>query len=213
MSGTPDLAVPAHYVAFEGGEGCGKSTQAARLAERLGAVLTREPGGTPVGARLRSLVLDPATPVLGPRGEALLMCADRAQHVDEVVRPALAAGRHVVSDRSAYSTLAYQGWGRGLDVEELRWLCDWSCSGRWPDAVVVLDLPVTEGLRRAGGDPDRIEAAGAAFHEHVHAGFAALAAAEADRFVVVDARGDPDAVEARVWAGLVDLLSPGLASG
>ncbi len=206
MSQPPDLGGPARFVAFEGGEGCGKSTQAARLAERLRAVLTREPGGTPAGARLRELVLDPATPALDPRSEALLMCADRAQHLAEVVRPALAAGRHVVSDRSAYSTLAYQGFGRGLDLEDLRRLCDWSASGRWPDVVVLLDLPVSEGLRRAGVQPDRIEAAGADFHETVRRGFATLAAAEPDRFVVVDATGEVAEVEGRVSAGVEERL-------
>lgn len=194
------------YVAFEGGEGCGKSTQAARLAERLGARLTREPGGTTVGARLRALVLDPATGSLDDRTEALLMCADRAQHLAEVVLPELASGRSVVSDRSAYSTLAYQGHGRGLDLGELRSLCDWSCGGRWPDVVVLLDLPVEVGLARAGAEPDRIEAAGPGFHQRVRDGFLALADEEPDRFLVVDAALSVEEVAARIDDGLAGRL-------
>src|SRR5262245_21957818 len=113
------------FIAFEGGEGSGKSTQAARLASALGALLTHEPGGTPVGALIRSLVLDTSVGELEARAEALLVAADRAQHVSAVVRPALAAGRDVVSDRYAGSSLAYQGYGRHLPLPEVRWLSDW----------------------------------------------------------------------------------------
>src|SRR5688572_12375409 len=114
----------ARWIALEGGEGSGKSTQATRLGERLQAVVTREPGGTTIGAKVRAVLLDPDL-VVDERAEALLMAADRAQHVAEVVRPALAAGTCVVSDRSAFSSLAYQGYGRGLPLEEVRSLCDW----------------------------------------------------------------------------------------
>jgi len=122
------------FIAFEGGEACGKSTQSALLASALDAVLTREPGGTVIGARLRSLVLDPATEGLAPRAEALLMAADRAQHVAEVVEPALAAGRHVVTDRFAGSSIAYQGHGRGLPVDEIDY---YVILGRFKLAIVL----------------------------------------------------------------------------
>ncbi|HZA87181.1 MAG TPA: dTMP kinase, partial [Acidimicrobiales bacterium] len=129
----PDRAEGGRFVVLEGGEASGKSTQAARLAERLDAVLTREPGGTAIGAGLRDLLLDARTTGLADRAEALLMAADRAQHVAEVIRPALAAGRHVVSDRYVGSTLAYQGFGRGLPVDELRRLSAWAAHGVEPD--------------------------------------------------------------------------------
>ena len=129
------------YIAFEGAEGCGKSTQAALLADALGAVLTRETGGTPVGARLREILHDTTVTDLDDRAEALITAADRAQHIVHVVRPALAAGRLVVSDRSVYSTLAYQGYGRGLDLDELRRINDWAIGGLWPERVILLDAP------------------------------------------------------------------------
>lgn len=195
------------YMAFEGGESSGKSTQARRLAERLGAVLTREPGGTEVGAILRGLVLDSAIEGLDDRTEALLMAADRAQHMSEVVIPALDGGRDVVTDRSAYSTLAYQGFGRGLASEELRSICDWACYRRWPDLVVLLDLPVDVGRARATGDADRMEAAGVGFHQRVRDGYLTLAAEEPHRWLVVDAGASPDEVEAQIVAGLADRLA------
>ena len=129
------------YIAFEGAEACGKSTQAALLADRLGAVLTRETGGTAVGARLRAILHDNAVTNLSARAEALMTAADRAQHIVEVVTPALEAGQNVVSDRSLYSTLAYQGFGRQLPVEELKQINDWATAGRWPQLVVFLDTP------------------------------------------------------------------------
>ncbi|MBW3668704.1 MAG: dTMP kinase [Actinobacteria bacterium] len=185
-------------VALEGGEGCGKSTQAARLATRLGAVLTREPGGTAVGERVRDLLLDPALVDLDPRAEALFMAAARAQHVAEVISPALAAGHDVVTDRYAHSSLAYQGFGRGLDVEAVRALSDFATGGLWPDLVVLLDVPADVAAGRLGA-LDRFEAAGAAFHQRVVEGFRALAAAEPDRWVVVSGVGSVDDVAERVW--------------
>lgn len=190
----------ARLVVLEGGEACGKSTQAARLAPRLGAVLTREPGGTVVGERLRGLLLDPALGGdLHPRTEALLMAAARAQHVVEVVAPALAAGRVVVSDRFIGSSLAYQGYGRGLAQSDLAALSDFATEGLAADVVVLLDLAPTEAAARRGAVPDRLEAAGEAFHARVQEGFAALAAADPDRWVVVDASGTVDEVADRVW--------------
>ena len=131
----------AWYVALEGAEGCGKSTQAARLALALDAVLTRETGGTPIGERLRAILHDNDVTDLADRSEALIAAADRAQHLARVVRPALDAARSIVSDRSVYSTLAYQGYGRQLDVGELRLINDWAIEGLWPTHVVLLDAP------------------------------------------------------------------------
>ena len=182
------------FIAFEGGEGCGKSTQARRLAERLGAVLTREPGGTGIGARIRALLLDPGLGVLDDRAEALLMAADRAQHVAELIRPALAAGRHVVTDRYAGSSIAYQGAGRGLPVDEVRALSAWATDGLWPDLTVLIDVPPEVAAARLGVDRDRFERESAAFHERVRAGFLALAAADPEGWVVIDGTGPVDAV-------------------
>ena len=185
-------------IAFEGGEACGKSTQAALLAARLGAVLTREPGGTAVGERVRAVLLDTGIDHLDPRAEALLMAAARAQHVAEVVAPALAAGRDVVTDRFSHSSVAYQGYGRGLPLDEVRDLSAWATGDLWPDVVVLLDLPAAEAEARRG-HPDRFEAEGADFHRRVEAGFRALAAADPARWRVVDGSGSVEEVAARVW--------------
>ncbi len=191
------------FVVFEGGEGSGKSTQASLLAERLGAVLTLEPGGTEIGQRLRDVVLGgdgDGSPALAARAEALLMAADRAQHVAEVVRPALEAGRPVVSDRFSGSTLAYQGYGRGLDLGDLAWLSAWAAEGLEPDVVFLLDVDQEVAAARRCRPRDRIEAAGDTFHQRVVAGYHALAAADPDRWVVVDGSGTVDEVAARVWS-------------
>ena len=186
-------------IVFEGGEGSGKSTQAALLAARLGAVLTREPGGTEAGSRIRALVLDPGlSPPLDPRAEALVMLADRAQHVAEVIRPALARGDDVVSDRFSGSTLAYQGYARGLDVAELARLSAWAADGLEPDLVILLDLPPDAAVARLGRDLDRMEQAGRDFHLRVAEGYRALAAADPRRWVVVDGHGSVDDVAGRV---------------
>jgi dTMP kinase len=201
------------FVAFEGGEGTGKSTQAGLLLDWLGlreipAVRTSEPGGTPPGARIRALLLDPATGDLAPRAEALLYAADRAHHVHAVVRPALDAGEVVVTDRYVDSSLAYQGAGRALALEEVRRLSDWATGGLVPDLTVLLDLPPEEGLQRAAGRAaaDRLEAESLEFHRRVRDTFRALAAAEPHRYLVLDA-GRPaeeiaEAVRARVAARL-----------
>ncbi|HVF31877.1 MAG TPA: dTMP kinase [Acidimicrobiales bacterium] len=194
--------MPPRWIALEGGEGSGKSTQARLLAERLGAVLTREPGGTRVGERVRALLLDPTVVGLDARAEALLMAADRAQHVAEVVRPALAGGRSVVSDRSAWSSLAYQGHGRGLGVEAVRHVCDWATDGLWPDLAVLLDVPADERSARMQDPPDRMESAGVAFHAAVADGFRSLAAASPDRWAVVDGAGEVLEVFERVVAAV-----------
>ena len=194
------------FIAFEGGEASGKSTQAAALAARLGAVLTREPGGTPLGAAIRSLLLDDVTAQMDPRTEALLMAADRAQHVAEVVRPALAAGRDVVSDRSAGSSLAYQGFGRGLPLEEVRRLSTWATCDLWPDLILLVVVPPEVAAARLTAAPDRLEAAGDAFHQRVTDGFRALAAAEPARWVVIDGTGPVDEVAARIDAVVAERL-------
>jgi dTMP kinase len=188
-------------VAFEGGEGCGKSTQARLLADALGALLTFEPGATPLGAAIRALVLDPDA-VVGGRAEALLMAADRAQHVAEVVEPALAAGRHVVTDRFVGSSLAYQGFGRGLDVDALADLSRWATGGVAADLVVLLDVAPDLARHRLQGRPDRFESEDAAFHERVAGGFRALAAADPARWLVVDGTAPIDEVHAAVLAGV-----------
>jgi dTMP kinase len=186
-------------IAFEGGEGSGKSTQARRLAERIGAVLTREPGATPVGTSIRALLLDRDTVGLDHRAEALLLAADRAQHVATVIAPALAAGQHVVTDRYLYSSLAYQGYGRGLPLDQVRALSEFAGA---PDADLVVLLTVSPAVRasRLRRALDRFEADGDDFHERVEAGFAALAAADPERWVVIDGDGALDEVTARVWA-------------
>ena len=192
------------FIAFEGGEGSGKSTQAALLAARLGAVLTHEPGGTELGARIRAIVLDPAAgTALDVRAEALLMAADRAQHVAEVVRPALDGGLDVVTDRFSASTLAYQGYGRGLAVNELARLSWWATGGLEPDAVVLLDVPAEVAAARMKRGLDRMEAAGDDFHRRVAEGYRALAAADPARWRVVDGSGTVEDVEALVYKAVL----------
>jgi dTMP kinase len=185
-------------IAFEGGEGSGKSTQAAILADRLGAVLTHEPGATRIGARIRELVLDPGANI-DARAEALLLAADRAQHVAEVIGPALAAGRDVVTDRYLYSSIAYQAFGRGLDRQSVRALSEFAGA---PDADLVLLITVSPQTRaqRLKATPDRIEASGDDFHRRVDEGFREIARADPDRWVVIDGDGPVDDVAARVWA-------------
>ena len=198
------------YIAFEGAEACGKSTHAAALADHLDAVLTRETGGTTIGRRLRDILHDTSVTDLDDRAETLIVAADRAQHLAEVVRPALAAGRHVVSDRSVYSTLAYQGYGRGLPLEEVRVVNDWAVGETWPDLVILLTVPadVTE-RRMAKRDRDRFELAGDDFHGRVDRGFAAMAADDPDRWVVIDASRPPEDVTVDIRNEVRDRLGVG----
>lgn len=183
------------YIAFEGAEGCGKSTHAARLATTIDAVLTRETGGTAIGQRIRDILHDTSVTNLSHRAEALLTAADRAQHIEQVVAPALARGRHVVSDRTVYSALAYQGYGRGLPPQEVRRINEWAVNGHWPELVLFLDAP-THVLeqRMQGRQLDRFEQEGDDFHQRVRNGFHEMARAEPDRWVVIDASSDPEAV-------------------
>ncbi len=194
------------YIAFEGGDGSGKSTQAERLARRIDAVLTREPGGTPLGTALRELLLDHSAGPLAPRAEALLMAADRAQHMADVVSPALAAGRHVVSDRTVYSSLAYQGGGRELGVDAVRAMNDFALGGVWPDLVVMVEIDERTRSERMHRELDQLEAAGDAFHRRVADVYRQLAASEPDRFVVIDGDGPIDDVQARVWLAVAPVI-------
>jgi len=179
------------FIAFEGGEASGKSTQAARLAARIDAVLTREPGGTPVGEQIRGLVLDPSG-VIAIRTEALLMAAARAQHVSEVIEPALASGRHVVTDRFTASSLAYQGYARGLGIEEVRALSKFATAGLEPDLYVLLDVPPEIAAERRSRAFDRMEAAGDLFHQRVREGFLLL---KDDRWLHIDGTRPADEIE------------------
>ena len=199
------------FIAFEGGEGSGKSTQARRLAERLGALLTHEPGDTPLGASVRAILLDAADLEVTPRAEALLMAADRAQHVAEVIRPALASGRTVVTDRYTPSSIAYQGYGRQLDPREVGELSAWATQDLLPDLVLLLEVPLSVSQDRTGGARDRLEAAGPEFHRRVHDGFLQQAIADPDRFAVIDGTQAADAVAAQVW-DVVSLRFPDLPS-
>lgn len=200
----------ARFIVVEGGEASGKSTQASRLAARLGAALTYEPGATSLGARLRPLLLDPSISELSHRAEALVLAADRAQHVAETIRPHLDAGRHVVCDRYIASSLAYQGFGRGLSLDELRELSVWATGGLWPDLTVLLDVPPEVARRRRDESADRFEAEDAAFHGRVLAGYQALAASDPNNWVVIDGTASAEDVERAVWSAAVERL-PDLA--
>ena len=185
------------YIAFEGWEASGKSTQARLLSQRLDAVLTREPGGTALGLAIRDLLLGNG-PAPTERAEALLFAADRAQHLAEIVEPALAEGRDVITDRSYGSTLAYQGYGRGQSIEELMRLVEWTSGGLLPDLVVLLTVAVDTADDRLGEQRDRMESEDGDFATRVVEGFTALAEADPDRWVVVDGAGSIEEVAARV---------------
>lgn len=197
------------FIAFEGGEGSGKSTQARLLADRLGALLTREPGGTSLGEQVRSLLLDHATGDVSPRTEALLMAAARAEHVATVIEPVLASGRHVVTDRFSASSVAYQGYGRGLPPAEIAELSAWASAGLEPDLVVLLEVPAEVAAERLGGVHDRLEAAGSDFHRAVGAGFRAIAEGDPDRWVVFDGTLPVDHLAELVATAVIDRLNLG----
>jgi dTMP kinase len=196
------------FIAFEGPDGSGKSTQAARLAERLRAagrevVTVREPGGTPAGERIRAILLgEGGTVDLNPRADALLFNASRAQLVTDVIRPALERGAVVIADRFFASTLAYQGYGSGLPLEELRGMIEVATGGLAPDLTLLFDLPAEAGLaRKSGGDRTRFEQRfDASFHARVAEGFRALAAADPAHWQTLDAQLDPEQLAVKVAA-------------
>ncbi len=200
-------SAPGRLIALEGIDGCGKSTQARLLADRLGAVLTFEPGATTLGSSLRRLLLDPDRPTVAGRTEALLMAADRAQHVAEVVRPALDEGTWVVTDRFSASTLAYQGYGRGLDLAGLGLLIEWATGGLVPDLTVLVEVdPVVARARRRGSVEDRMELEGDGFGQRVADGYRCLAELAGSGWLVVDGSGTVEEVAALLWAGVQDRL-------
>jgi dTMP kinase len=202
---------PGRLIAFEGVEGSGKSTQLEllrRLLEERGreVVVTREPGGTPAGERVRALVLDPAVE-LHPRAEALLFAAARAELVEAVIRPALERGAVVLCDRYLDSSLAYQGGARGLGRGPVEQINRFATGGLLPDLVVLLDLDPAAGLARRPRDPDRIEAQDLGFHRRVRDAFRDLAAAEPGRFAVVDAAAPVEEVADQIRAAVLGLLA------
>ncbi|HEY7355283.1 MAG TPA: dTMP kinase [Ktedonobacterales bacterium] len=199
------------FITFEGPEGGGKSTQARLLAERLRAAgyavtLTREPGGTPAGKAMRAIWDDPAYSNLLPITDLLLICADRTQHVGELIRPALERGEIVISDRYTDSTRAYQGYGSGLDFATLETLLQIATAGLAPDLTLLLDIPAADGLARrhaastsGTGQLDRLDRRSLDYHERVQAGYLKLASQEPERWVTFDARQEVQTLAERIW--------------
>nr|WP_184130252.1 dTMP kinase [Deinococcus humi] len=203
---------PGFFLSFEGPEGAGKSTQIARLARRLEEMalphtVTREPGGTPLGARVREVLLDPQL-TIDPLPEFLLYSASRAQLVTNVIRPALDRGEVVVCDRYADSSLAYQGFGRGLDAALLRDITAAATGGLWPNLTVLLDLDPRVGLERAAqrGQPDRLERTDLAFHQRLRQGFLELAGTQPERFLVLDGTQPASTLEEKIWEAIQSRL-------
>src|SRR5262245_45170381 len=194
------------FIVFEGPEGSGKSAQARLLADRLKAegrsvVLTREPGGTPIAEQVRTVLLDPANCAMLPETETLLYSAARAQHVGDVIRPALERGAVVICDRFADSTLAYQGGGRGLLIDDLRTIQRLATGGLTPTLRILVDVPVEVGLRRRFGveaEVNRLDVAGVEFHERVRAAYLKMAAEEPATWAVVDGESTVEEVEERI---------------
>lgn len=198
------------FLCFEGGEGAGKSTQAKLLAGWLGeqdrtVLLTFEPGDTPVGKDIRRIVLSPETGHLADRTEALLYAADKAEHIEKVVGPALARDEVVITDRYVDTSLAYQGDARGLDVSELEHMLRWATGDLRPHLTIVLDVDPTDGLGRFA-ERDRIEAESAEFHRAARQGFLDLASRDPDHYLVLDARGSVEEIAAAIQARVQGLL-------
>lgn len=192
-------------ICLEGPDGAGKSTAAAAIAAAIGADSTRQPGATPLGQVLREVLLD-ADLDIAPRAEALLMAADRAQHVEEWIRPRLDAGTHVVCDRYVGSSIAYQGFGRGLDPDEVAALSSFAVDEVDPDLVLLLDVDTAVSRSRMGARRDRIESAGVDFMERVRAGYVYLAERDPDRWVIIDAARSPSDVAAACLASIRERL-------
>lgn len=212
MTSTPGLyADSGVFVCFEGGEGGGKSTQSRLLRQRLEAAghavrLTFEPGDTPVGREMRRIVLSPETGELADKTEFLLYLADKSEHVETLVRPALARGEVVITDRYVDSTLAYQGAGRALDAGELEQVARWATGDLRPHLTVVLDLEPEAGLGRFE-ERDRIEGESLEFHQRVRSSFLELAARDPEHYLVLDARGTIEDIAAAIAARVEPLLA------
>lgn len=207
---------PGKFITFEGGEGAGKSTHVARLAERLRAgghevAVTREPGGTPGAEEIRALLVTGDAGRWTPLAEALLHYAAREDHLARVVRPALARGDWVICDRFADSTMAYQGYGHGLGPEPIDALYRLVVGDSGPDLTLILDLPVEQGLARIGdrdGDEHRYESMDHEFHERMRRGFLDIAARAPERCVVIDAGSDIEVVAGDIWQAVTSRLDP-----
>lgn len=224
-----EMTARGRLIALEGIDGCGKTTQARALAAALGATLTREPGATPLGARLRELLLAPGDGLRdaaasdamapSPRAEALLMAADRAEHVALVIEPALARGEWVVTDRFSGSTLAYQGYGRGLDLGGLAGVVEWATGGVVADLSVLVDVPVAVAAARLAAGPggaarlDRMERLGPAFAARVREGFLAQVTANPARWLVVDGEMPVDELATHIVAAVRAQLGDAPAAG
>ncbi len=197
---------PGIFITLEGGEGSGKTTQARRLctyltAQGLSVLRTREPGGTLLAERIRTILLNRSKESVAPETEALLILAARRQHVDHVIKPALAQGKAVVCDRFSDSTMAYQGYGRGLDLRTLRTMNDWATGKLVPHLTLMFDVPVSVGLRRRRGDgstQNRMDREAEQFHKNVRAGFHVLAKKEPRRILLIDASSSLESVERTV---------------
>ncbi|PZR52603.1 dTMP kinase [Xylanimonas oleitrophica] len=204
------MTAPGYFVSFEGGDGGGKTTQARLLAEWIGevtgreVVVTREPGGTPLGAELRRAVLHGDD--MDPRTEALLYAADRAHHVASLVRPALERGAVVITDRYIDSSVAYQAGGRELGEDEVESISRWAVEGLMPDVTVLLDVDSATSAARLTGEPDRLERAGEDFHRRTREAYLRRAAAEPGRWVVIDAAGTVEDVQAQIRVDLAARL-------
>ena len=200
------------FIVFEGCEGCGKSTQAKALQRHMldagnPTVLTREPGGTRFGEQARRCLKQRNEILISPMAELLLISASRAQVLEEVVRPALAKGENVICDRYTYSTMAYQGYGRGLDIHLVQMINDIVTRSLVPDLVVLLDMPVEVALsRKKTGSHDRIERESFLFHQRVRQGYMQMAAADPDRWLVLDATFPRKKIEAATWGRVSDMI-------